>query len=225
MERERMKRAAALAALEHVPAGAILGVGTGSTVNHFIDALGDIRDRVECAVASSRASADRLRGIGLRVVSLEEVEAPLRVYVDGADEATRAGCLIKGGGAALTGEKIVAAASERFICIIDESKLVSRLGAFPLPVEVLPVALRQVARQIERLGGRPVPRPKTVTDHGNSILDVHGLDLGRPREIEEALDHLPGVVTNGLFCRRGADLLIVGGANGATTIDTGRKAP
>lgn len=219
MDRDGMKRAAARAALEQVPRGAILGVGTGSTTNHFIAGLASIRDRVEAAVASSRATAERLRAVGIRVVELSDVEAPIPLYVDGADEATREGCLIKGGGAALTGEKIVAAASERFICIIDERKLVRRLGAHPLPVEVIPAARRHVALHLEGMGGRPVLREGTVTDHGNAILDVHGLDLGRPREVEEELDHIPGVVSNGLFCRRGADLLIVGGAGGVTTID------
>ena len=219
MNRDELKRAAAMEALAHVGPGTMLGVGTGSTTNFFIEALDSIRDRIVGVVSSSSSSASLLRDVGIPVVDLNDVEAPLALYVDGADEATRAGQLIKGGGAALTSEKIVASASLRFICIVDETKLVQRLGAFPLPVEIIPSARRQVQREIERMGGRPILRDGVVTDHGNAILDVRGLDLSAAREVEEELDHIAGVVSNGLFCRRPADLLIVGGTDGVRTLD------
>ena len=209
MSCEERKRAAALAALERVETGSVIGVGTGSTANHFIEALGAARGRVQAAVASSAATEALLTERGIRVVELAEVER-LPLYVDGADEATQRLELIKGGGGALTREKIVASASESFICIVDDSKLVARLGSFPLPVEVVPMALRQVGRAIEGLGGRPSPRQGFVTDNGNCILDVHDLSIDDPAGLETLLNQIPGVVTNGLFCLRPADLLIVG---------------
>ena len=211
------KRAAARAALGQVEPGSIVGVGTGSTADHFIEGLADIRDRVEAAVASSARTAERLVEAGIRVIGLGEVDG-LPLYVDGADEATRQRQLIKGGGGALTREKIVAAASRRFVCIMDDSKLVERLGAFPLAVEVIPMARRQVAGQIEQLGGRAVERSGFLTDNGNVILDVHDLEFSDPRALESRLDQIAGVVANGLFCRRPADLLLVGGDDGVRTI-------
>ena len=211
------KRAAARAALEHVEPGSIVGVGTGSTADRFIEGLGEIRDRVEAAVASSARTEKRLRQIGIRVIDLGEVD-DLPLYVDGADEATRRRQLIKGGGGALTREKIVAAASRRFVCVVDDSKIVERLGAFPLPVEVIPMARRQVAREIEQLGGRAVERRGFVTENGNVILDVHDLKLSDPAAFESGLNQIAGVVANGLFCRRPADLLLVGGDDGVESI-------
>ncbi len=218
MNREQQKRAAALAALQLVEAGTVIGVGTGSTANHFIDALGQRKPGISAAVASSTATAERLARHGIRVIELREVER-LPLYVDGADEATRARLLLKGGGGALTREKVVAAASERFVCIVDESKLVQRLGEFPLPVEVVPMARRQVAREIERLGGRAVERSGFISDNGNVILDVHGLSIPDPVALETSLNQIAGAVSNGLFCRRGADVLIVGGDREVETID------
>ncbi|MCP5156763.1 MAG: ribose-5-phosphate isomerase RpiA [Ectothiorhodospiraceae bacterium] len=208
MNQDEMKRAAALAAIELLPPGEVIGVGTGSTVNHFIDALAAVRPRVEGAVASSEASAVRLRAAGIPLVDLNAVDS-LGIYVDGADEATRHLHLIKGGGGALTREKIVAAVSRRFVCIVDQSKLVDRLGAFALPVEVVPMARSHVARALVALGGRPVLREGFVTDNGNVILDVHGLEITEPVALESELDHIVGTVCNGLFARRPADLLLV----------------
>jgi ribose 5-phosphate isomerase A len=203
------KQRAAAAAIEHVRAGTVIGVGTGSTVNFFIDALAAMPVRVAGTVSSSEASSRRLAAHGIPVLDLNDVEA-LEVYVDGADEATRDLHLVKGGGGALTREKIVAAASRRFVCIVDEAKVVDRLGRFPLPVEVIPMARRHVARELARLGGRPVWREGTVTDNGGHILDVHELQIVDPVALEDAIDRIAGVVTVGLFARRGADLLIVG---------------
>jgi ribose 5-phosphate isomerase A len=203
------KQRAAAAAIEHVRAGTVIGVGTGSTVNFFIDALAAMPARVAGTVSSSEASSRRLAAHGIPVLDLNDVEA-LEVYVDGADEATRGLHLVKGGGAALTREKIVAAASRRFVCIVDEAKVVDRLGRFPLPVEVIPMARRHVAGELARLGGRPVWREGTVTDNGGHILDVHGLQIADPIALEDEIDRIAGVVTVGLFARRGADLLIVG---------------
>ena len=211
------KRAAARAALEHVEPGSIVGVGTGSTAEHFIEGLADIRDRVVAAVASSARTAERLVEIGIRVIDLGEVDG-LPLYVDGADEATARRQLIKGGGGALTREKIVAAASRRFVCIVDDSKIVERLGAFPLPVEVIPMARRQVAREIRQLGGRALERSGFVTDNGNVILDVHGLEFSDPAALESGLNQIAGVLANGLFCRRPADLLLVGGDDGVEVL-------
>lgn len=215
MTRDEKKKAAALAALDYVEQGRIVGVGTGSTAARFIEALGTVRDRVEAAVASSLETEQLLRGQGIRVIDLNEVDG-LPLYVDGADEATPDRKLIKGGGGALTREKIVAAASERFVCIVDDSKLVQRLGAFPLPVEIIPMARRQVSGALEKLGGRPVLRESFSTDNGNHILDVHDLRIDDPLALETALDRIPGVVANGLFCRRPADVLLVAGDGGVT---------
>ncbi len=218
MSPNEQKQAAAQAALRYVENGSVIGVGTGSTADHFIDALAEIGVRIDAAVASSVRSAERLARGGVRVIELAEVDR-LPLYVDGADEATRQRQLIKGGGGALTREKIVAAASARFVCIVDESKIVERLGAFPLPVEVIPMARQQVARRIAEMGGRPVEREGFVTDNGNLILDVHELTIDDPSGLETELDQIPGVVTNGLFCRRPADVLLVGRDEGVETID------
>lgn len=203
------KQRAAAAAIGHVRAGTVIGVGTGSTVNFFIDALAAMPARVAGAVSSSEASTRRLAAHGIPVLDLNDVDA-LEVYVDGADEATRDLHLIKGGGAALTREKIVAAASRSFVCIVDEAKVVDRLGRFPLPVEVIPMARRYVARELSRLGGRPAWREGTVTDNGGHVLDVHGLQIADPVALETEINQIAGVVTVGLFARRGADVLIVG---------------
>ncbi len=213
------KQRAARAALAHIREGSILGVGTGSTVNALIDLLGSeaTRLRLQGAVSSSEASSARLRSLGLTVLDLNQTgELPL--YIDGADEATRARQLIKGGGAALTREKILAAAARRFVCIVDDSKLVDTLGRFPLPVEVIPMARTYVAGCIERLGARPLWRQGVVTDNGNHILDVHGLSIDDPCALEDELDRIVGVVTVGLFARRPADLLIVGTERGIVDI-------
>lgn len=208
MTQDELKKAAALAALEHVVPDSIVGVGTGSTVNHFIDGLGTMRDRIRGAASSSEASTLRLAALGIPVFALDEVDA-MPVYVDGADEIDHGFCMIKGGGGALTREKIVAAVAGRFICICDESKRVERLGRFPLPVEVIPMARAHVTRQLVRLGGQVVERAGFVTDNGNLILDVHGLAIADPVALESELDHIAGVVTNGLFARRGADVLLL----------------
>jgi ribose 5-phosphate isomerase A len=210
---EAKKRRAALAALSYVEDGAVLGVGTGSTVNLFIEALGGCGTRVRAAVSSSNATSSRLTAVGITVLDLNDV-GTLSVYVDGADEATPARHLIKGGGGALTREKIVAAAAAQFICIADESKLVQTLGAFPLPVEVIPMARSLVARQLAAHGGTPVWRQNYVTDNGNHILDVHGLKISDPPALERELNQLAGVVTVGLFALRPADVLVLGTEQG-----------
>ncbi len=217
MTQDEMKKAVAEAALEYVQNGWIIGVGTGSTANHFIDALAGIKSRIDGAVASSEASAERLRGHGIEVLDLNSA-GPLPVYVDGADESTRHLHLTKGGGGALTREKIVAAASEKFICVIDETKQVDYLGAFPLPVEVIPMARSHVARALVALGGNPVLREGFRTDNGNVILDVHGLRIMNPVELESEIDHIAGVVSNGLFARRPADVLLIGTPSGVNTV-------
>lgn len=214
-----LKKAAAAHALSLVREGTILGVGTGSTVNALIDLLA--RDgwsaRLRGTVSSSEASTSRLRAAGLTVLDLNEVTA-IDQYIDGADESTRDRCLIKGGGAALTREKIVAAVASEFLCIIDQSKLVDRLGRFPLPVEVIPMARSYVQRQLQALGGQPVWRQNVVTDNGNHILDVHGLLIDDPRQLEARIDRIVGVVTVGLFAARPADKLIIGTPDGVQTI-------
>lgn len=213
-----MKKAAAEAALEYINNGDIVGVGTGSTANHFIDFLGQIKGRIEGAVASSEASAKRLRSHGIEVMELNNV-GDLPVYVDGADEATKHGYMIKGGGGALTREKIVAQASEKFICIADDSKLVEVLGEFPLPVEVIPMARSLVARYLVDLDGQPEYRLGFVTDNGNIILDVRNMQIVDPKKLETQLNQMPGVVTNGLFAHRGADVMLLGGASGVQKIE------
>jgi ribose 5-phosphate isomerase A len=217
-EGDAKKRLAAQAALDYVEEGAVIGVGTGSTVNLFIEALIPCRNRVRAAVSSSNASTERLLKVGIPVLDLNDVD-DLGVYVDGADEATRARHLIKGGGAALTREKIVAAAAARFVCIADESKLVDRLGTFPLPIEVIPMARSLVARRLVACyGGRPVWRQGVVTDNGNHILDVHGLTIDDPPAMERDLNQLAGVVTVGLFALRPADVLILGTSQGIQVV-------
>jgi ribose 5-phosphate isomerase A len=205
------KRLAAEKAIDYVEDGSIVGVGTGSTVAYFIDALARIRDRIEGAVSSSEQSSQRLRGHGIEVLDLNHT-GPLALYVDGADECDPHKRLIKGGGAALTREKIIAEASARFVCIIDPSKRVEVLGRFPLPVEVIPMARSLVAREILRItGGNPVWRDGVVTDNGNVLLDIHGLSIVDPLALERDLNQIPGVVSVGLFARRAADIVIVGG--------------
>ncbi len=213
MTQDELKLAVAQAAIAYVPANCIVGVGTGSTANFFIDELGKIKNKICGAVASSEASAQRLKEHGIQVVALNDVGS-LSVYVDGADEITRHLHMIKGGGGALTREKIVAAASKKFICLCDSSKLVDVLGRFPLPLEVIPMASSYVARQMVLLGGQPKLREGFVTDNGNLILDISGLKILNPVELETTLNNITGVVTNGLFARRGADVLLLGSASG-----------
>ncbi|HEX7374506.1 MAG TPA: ribose-5-phosphate isomerase RpiA [Steroidobacteraceae bacterium] len=220
MSQDLRKQQAAAAALEYVQPGTIIGVGTGSTVNFFIDGLAAMPARIAGAVSSSAASTRRLEAHGIPVLDLNET-GDLEVYVDGADEATRQLHLIKGGGAALTREKIVAGASRRFVCIVDDLKVVERLGRFPLPVEIIPMARSYVARQLVRLGGQPVWREQVVTDNGNHILDVHGLDIVDPVALETAMNQIPGIVTVGLFALRPADVLLVGTASGVVTLARG----
>ncbi|MBE9515910.1 MAG: ribose-5-phosphate isomerase RpiA [Proteobacteria bacterium] len=217
MTQDEMKKAAAIAALDYVEAGTIIGIGTGSTANHFIDGLAGMKGKIEGTVASSVASEDRLKSHGIPVLNLNDAGS-LGLYVDGADESTKHLHLIKGGGGALTREKIVAAASEKFVCIADDSKLVDMLGAFPLPVEVIPMARSYVAREIVKLGGEPVLREGFTTDNGNVILDIHHMQISNPVEMEGKLNSIVGVVTNGLFAIRPADVLILGGKDGVTTL-------
>jgi ribose 5-phosphate isomerase A len=217
MTQDEQKKAAAEAAIAHVPHDAVIGVGTGSTANHFIQALAGIKGRIAGAVASSEATATRLRALGIPVLDLTSVDE-IPVYVDGADEVTRQLAMIKGGGGALTREKIVGAVAAKFICIADESKLVATLGRFPLPVEVIPMARSHVARRIVKLaGGEPELRAGYLTDNGNVILDVHGLSIADPAALEAELNQIEGVVTVGLFARRPADVLLLGTAEGVTT--------
>jgi ribose 5-phosphate isomerase A len=217
-DRDALKREAARAALAYVEADSWVGIGTGSTANHFIDLLASEGPRVRGAVASSEASAARLRAVGIEVVELPVLHElgvkRLPLYVDGADESDHARHLIKGGGGALTREKIVAAASEQFVCIADDSKLVDRLGAFPLPIEVIPMARHYVADALAEIGGRPVLRDGFVTDNGNLILDVHDLRIGDPVPLEGLINHITGVVCSGLFARRPADALVLAGSRG-----------
>jgi len=216
MAQDELKKAVARAALEYVPAGCIVGVGTGSTANCFIDALGAIRHKIDGAVASSEATAQRLKSLGIEVMDLNNV-VELPVYVDGADEITRHLSMIKGGGGALTREKIAAAVARKFICIADESKLVDVLGKFPLPVEVIPMARSYVARELVKLGGQPALRPNFTTDNGNVILDVHGLTISDPIAMEAKINQIVGVVTNGLFAARPANVLLLATAEGVKT--------
>lgn len=218
MDADEKKKLAAQAALEYVIPGTIIGVGTGSTVNHFIDALAEkVKGAVEAAVSSSEASTERLKKHGIPVIDLNSA-GQLSIYVDGADESNRHLHLIKGGGGALTREKIVAAASETFVCIADESKLVDYLGEFPLPVEVIPMARSLVARELTRLGGQPIWRENFITDNGNVILDVRNLKIMEPMKMETLINQIAGVVTVGIFAHRPADVLLLGGDNGVTKI-------
>ncbi|ACV27882.1 ribose-5-phosphate isomerase RpiA [Kangiella koreensis] len=217
MTQDELKKLVGEAALEYVVDDSIVGVGTGSTVNYFIDALATMKHKIKGAVSSSEASTERLKKHGIEVFELNEV-GKLPVYVDGADESNHLLELIKGGGGALTREKIIAAAADQFICIADESKLVRRLGEFPLPVEVIPMARSYVARQIVKLGGDPVYRTGFVTDNGNVILDVHGLVINEPIKLERILNNIVGVVTNGLFAERAADVLLLGKEGKVETI-------
>lgn len=217
MTPEQAKQLVAEAAIEYIEWDWVVGVGTGSTANLFIDELAKMKNNIDGTVASSEASAERLRGHGIKVYELNQV-GDLPIYIDGADESTKHLHLIKGGGAALTREKIVAAASDKFICIADDSKLVGTLGAFPLPVEVIPMARAYVARQLVKLGGNPIWRQDVITDNGNIILDVHDMKIVNPLETERQINQLAGVVTNGLFAQRGADVLLLGGDTGVTTI-------
>jgi len=217
MTQDELKRAVAREAIKHVVEDAVIGVGTGSTANFFIDELARMRNRIAGAVASSERSAERLKGHGIRVLDLNSVN-DLPVYVDGADEITEHLAMIKGGGGALTREKIVAAVARKFVCIVDESKLVPVLGKFPLPVEVIAMARAYVARQMVKLGGQPKLREGFATDNGNIVLDVWGLSILNPVELETAVNNIAGVVTNGLFARRGADLLLLGTKTGVRTI-------
>lgn len=217
MSQDLAKRKAAEAALKYVIQGEMLGVGTGSTVNHFIDLLAERHFDIRAAVSSSEASTQRLLKHGFKVLELNDA-GPLSVYVDGADESNHRLELIKGGGAALTREKIIAGASQTFVCIADESKLVQTLGKFPLPVEVIPMARSFVARELVKLGGRPVLRDGVITDNGNPVIDVHDLAITDPRALETAINTIPGVVTVGLFAHRPADRLILGSVNGVREV-------
>jgi ribose 5-phosphate isomerase A len=216
MSQDDLKRMAAEAALEYVESGTI-GIGTGSTVNHFIDLLASIKHKIDGAVSSSEVSSERMKSHGIPVFDLN-ASGELDLYVDGADESNSHLQLIKGGGGALTREKIVAGASRRFVCIADDSKLVNLLGEFPLPVEVIPMARSHVARQLVKLGGTPVWREEFVTDNGNVILDVHNLRIMEPTKLEMQINNIAGVVTNGLFALRPADVLILGSEDGVKTI-------
>lgn len=218
MTPDEKKQQVAKAALEYVEANMIIGIGTGSTANYFIDALASIKHTIEGTVASSQSSADRLKSHNIPVLDLNGV-AEIDIYFDGADEATKHLHLLKGGGGALTREKIVAAVSKKFICIADDSKLVDVLGAFPLPVEVIPMARSYVAREIVKLGGRPVWRENFVTDNGNHILDVHNLTISEPIKLEQDLNQIAGVVTNGLFAQRPADIMMLGSDSGIKIIE------
>lgn len=217
MTQDEMKKAAAYAALPYVKKNSIVGVGTGSTVNHFIDALVTMKNDIEGAVSSSQASTDKLKAYGINVFDLNEV-SELSIYVDGADEINPYNHMIKGGGAALTREKIVAAVADKFICIVDNTKNVDILGSFPLPVEVIPMARSYVARELVKLGGRPEYRQGVVTDNGNIILDVHNLSITEPLKLEAQINAIVGVVTNGLFANRGADVVLVGSPTGVQTL-------
>ncbi|SKC33268.1 Ribose-5-phosphate isomerase A [Photobacterium piscicola] len=217
MTQDEMKKAAGWAALEYVTKNSIVGVGTGSTVNHFIDALATRKEEIKGAVSSSVASTERLEQIGIKVFDANDV-ASLDIYVDGADEINAEFDMIKGGGAALTREKIVAAIAEKFICIVDNTKQVDVLGQFPLPVEVIPMARSFIGRELVKLGGDPVYREGVITDNGNIILDVYNMAIADPKAMEDSINALPGVVTVGLFAHRGADVLIVGSPEGTKII-------
>ena len=218
MTQDELKSEVAKAALRYVIPETIIGVGTGSTANFFIDHLANIKDSIKGAVASSIDTANRLKRNGIRVVNLNDVDE-ISVYIDGADESDHNLNLIKGGGGALTREKIVAAVAKQFVCIADESKLVDSLGKFPLPVEVIPMSANYVKRQIiKSIGGDPILREELTTDNGNLILDIHNLNIDNPRALENDLNNIVGVVTNGLFANRGADILLLGSQNGVNII-------
>jgi ribose 5-phosphate isomerase A len=217
MTQDEMKKMVAEAALEYVEPGTIIGIGTGSTANHFIDSLAGIKHKIDGTVASSNASAERLAAHGIPVLDLNSVDE-LSVYIDGADESNHHLHLIKGGGGALTREKIVAACARKFVCIADGSKLVDILGAFPLPIEVIPMARSMVARELVKRGGQPVYREGFTTDNGNVILDVHNMEIMEPVKLEQDLNDVPGVVTVGLFAKRPADVLLLGTEDGVRTL-------
>jgi len=217
MTQDELKQSVAREAIKYIVDDEVIGVGSGSTANFFVDELGKVRNRIAGAVASSEKTAERLKRHGIRLFDLNSVNE-LPVYIDGADEITEHLAMIKGGGGALTREKIVATVAKKFVCIADESKLVPVLGKFPLPVEVIPMARAYVARQMVKLGGQPKLRERFATDNGNIVLDVWGLSILNPVELETAVNNIAGVVTNGLFARRGADLLLLGTKTGVRTI-------
>lgn len=217
LTQDQLKQAVAKAAIQYVEEGTIVGVGTGSTANYFIDYLAEMKDDIKGAVASSEATRQRLEHHGIAVYDLNAADE-IPVYVDGADESDGNLCLIKGGGGALTREKIIAAVADTFVCIADGSKKVNVLGAFPLPVEVIPMARSHVAREIVKLGGDPVYREGFVTDNGNIILDIHNMQIAEPNKLENQLNNIVGVVTNGLFAHRSADVLLLGTESGVETI-------
>ncbi|EJD6330018.1 ribose-5-phosphate isomerase RpiA [Proteus mirabilis] len=217
MTQDELKKAVGWAALEYVKPGTIVGVGTGSTASHFIDALATMKGQIEGAVSSSEASTAKLKSYGIPVFDCNEVDS-LDIYVDGADEINHQMQMIKGGGAALTREKIIAAVAKTFVCIVDESKQVDVLGKFPLPVEVIPMARSYVARELVKLGGLPEYRENVVTDNGNVILDVYNLAILNPIELENKINSIAGVVTVGLFANRGADIVLMGTSEGVKTI-------
>ncbi|MBG2751883.1 ribose-5-phosphate isomerase RpiA [Proteus mirabilis] len=217
MTQDELKKAVGWAALEYVKPGTIVGVGTGSTASHFIDALATMKGQIEGAVSSSEASTAKLKSYGIPVFDCNEVDS-LNIYVDGADEINHQMQMIKGGGAALTREKIIAAVAKTFVCIVDESKQVDVLGKFPLPVEVIPMARSYVARELVKLGGLPEYRENVVTDNGNVILDVYNLTILNPIELENKINSIAGVVTVGLFANRGADIVLMGTSEGVKTI-------
>jgi len=217
MTKDEMKRAAAKAALQYIEPDSIIGIGTGSTVNYFIEELSHIKHKIEGAVASSNITEEKLKAYGISVYDLNSV-FPLPIYIDGADEINEHMQMIKGGGGALTREKIIAACAEKFICIADQSKRVDLLGKFPLPIEVISMARSYVAREVVKLGGKPVYRENFVTDNGNVILDVWGLKILQPQELELTINNIPGVVANGLFAIRRADILLLGTESGVQII-------
>ncbi|BBA35273.1 ribose-5-phosphate isomerase A [Methylocaldum marinum] len=218
MTQDELKKKVAESALDYIKGVSVLGIGTGSTVNHFIDLLADFKQDIEGAVSSSETSTAKLKKIGIPVLDLNAVGS-LEVYVDGADEVNAYKQMLKGGGGALTREKIIAAASRKFVCIVDESKYVDVLGKFPLPVEVIPMARSYVARQLVQLGGQPKWRENYITDNGNQILDVHNLNILNPVEMEREINNIPGVVTVGLFALRGADIVLLGNESGVRKLD------
>mgnify|MGYP000166756565 FL=1 len=217
MTQDEMKKAVGWAALSYVQPDTIIGVGTGSTVNCFIDALASIKDQIKAAVSSSEASTERLKALGITVMDLNDVDS-FDLYVDGADEINPQMEMIKGGGAALTREKIVAAVARQFVCIVDSGKVVETMGRFPLPVEVIPMSREYVARELKKLGGNPVYRAGVLTDNGNQILDVHGLHITNAKQLESQINNIVGVVTVGLFAHRGADVALVGSPEGVKTV-------